>query len=144
MANPGSGSADDGIPAEGTIGQQTGRPGFIVSSRMSSLSKAAMEQLQGTDAQLGSIEARVQEISAEVFQAQGNADCLGPLKVELAMLESQAKQLETVGVDDVYTGELNTGKVLAKTTKKEMLARLEVLFEKCDKTFAAIKSKTGS
>ena len=47
--------------------------------------------------------------------------------------------METTGVDDVYTGDLESGKQMAKAAKKDMLRRFEVLFEKIDAIFAEIK-----
>eukprot|EP00931_Biecheleriopsis_adriatica_P004688 TRINITY_DN106317_c0_g1_i1.p1 TRINITY_DN106317_c0_g1~~TRINITY_DN106317_c0_g1_i1.p1 ORF type:complete len:136 (+),score=51.65 TRINITY_DN106317_c0_g1_i1:43-408(+) len=106
--------------------------------RFSELSEIALGQLSGTDSDLQAIEGRVSEIATAI--TAGSSD-LSALKTELAQLESQAKQLETKGVDDVYTGELSSGKQLAKDSKKDMLRRLEKLFERMEAIFADLKKK---
>lgn len=65
-------------------------------------------------------------------------DSVGKMKTELAFLESEANRLESAGVDNVYTSELNSGKVSAKEAKKEQLARLETLFAQIDDLFKVI------
>mmetsp|Transcript_2693 Transcript_2693/g.7994 ORF Transcript_2693/g.7994 Transcript_2693/m.7994 type:complete len:125 (-) Transcript_2693:71-445(-) len=109
--------------------------------RFSTISAEALGKLSTSEEQLAKIEARVAGIAGLVPGA-GPAE-LGLLKAELAQLETEAKQLETKGVDDVYTGELSSGKQIAKDSKKDMLNRLELLFTKTDEVFATIKAKTA-
>eukprot|EP00929_Paragymnodinium_shiwhaense_P112304 TRINITY_DN80565_c0_g1_i1.p1 TRINITY_DN80565_c0_g1~~TRINITY_DN80565_c0_g1_i1.p1 ORF type:complete len:133 (+),score=50.64 TRINITY_DN80565_c0_g1_i1:91-489(+) len=116
-------------------------------ARYSMPSEQALGSLASTEQQLESIESRVAEIDklvcAAVRGGSGDAAQLSELKTELAQLESSAKQLETKGVDDVYTGELNSGKAEAKASKKDMLHRLEGLFSRCEEIFALIKKATA-
>eukprot|EP00812_Abedinium_dasypus_P016104 NODE_9799_length_328_cov_6.923077.p3 GENE.NODE_9799_length_328_cov_6.923077~~NODE_9799_length_328_cov_6.923077.p3 ORF type:complete len:64 (-),score=23.14 NODE_9799_length_328_cov_6.923077:119-310(-) len=60
---------------------------------------------------------------------------------ETAALESEAKQLEGKGVDDVYTGELVSGRQDAKDTKRDMLKRFEMLFENVECIFRTLPAK---
>merc|ERR1712039_1087739 len=105
-------------------------------SRLSQTSEDVLGKLGQTNRTLTSIELRVEEIVQELKRPGAN---VGSVKAELAQLETQAKQLETVGVDDVYTGELSSGKQLAKESKKDMLSRLDALFTKIDTAFAQMK-----
>eukprot|EP00929_Paragymnodinium_shiwhaense_P120696 TRINITY_DN9271_c0_g1_i1.p1 TRINITY_DN9271_c0_g1~~TRINITY_DN9271_c0_g1_i1.p1 ORF type:complete len:153 (-),score=34.30 TRINITY_DN9271_c0_g1_i1:197-655(-) len=104
-------------------------------ARYSGPSEQALGSLANAEQHLESIEDRVADIDELVYD---HLVQLKELKTELAQLESSAKQLET-GVDDVYTGELHSGRAEAKLTKKDMLKRLEGLFSKCDEIFASIK-----
>mmetsp|Transcript_6173 Transcript_6173/g.17836 ORF Transcript_6173/g.17836 Transcript_6173/m.17836 type:complete len:136 (-) Transcript_6173:111-518(-) len=113
------------------------RPQFVSSARFSTASAEAVDKLACVNEELTGIEQRVRQILAELPTSQSPAD----LKTELAQLESKAKQLETTGIDDVYTGELNSGKQVAKQSKKDMLARLEVLFATVDETFKKMRAK---
>mmetsp|Transcript_97003 Transcript_97003/g.274079 ORF Transcript_97003/g.274079 Transcript_97003/m.274079 type:complete len:127 (+) Transcript_97003:92-472(+) len=107
-------------------------------ARLSEISASALDQLSSVDEQLTSIEQRVKQIQDIVKKPQSKEE-LTSVKTELAQLESKAKQLETKGVDEVYTGELNSGKQVAKATKKDMLRRLEMLFTLVESIFADIK-----
>lgn len=62
------------------------------------------------------------------------------VKTELAALEAKAHKAETNGVDSVYTGELSSGKVDAKARKKDMIKRLEALFEAIERAFRDIRA----
>merc|ERR1719409_1283088 len=110
-------------------------------ARFSFISETALTSLASTEGRLAAIEGRVAEIGQLAGQAVEGQ--VGELKAELAQLESEAKQLETTGVDEVYTGELNSGKTLAKATKKGMLQRLEALFSQCDEIFQVLKGGTA-
>jgi hypothetical protein len=105
--------------------------------RLSNPSAQTMKALMGTDAELAQIEVRVQEIAA--ILGEPSPTDLTSLKSELAQLETQAKKLETKGVDDVYTGELNSGKQMAKDAKRDMLRRFEHLFASIEDIFATLK-----
>jgi len=125
-------------PAEGKVDTQTEKKGYVPSShRLSYSSTKVLCALDSTNEQLSCIENRVEAISAILCHADRNE--IHQVKSELAQLETKAKQLETKGVDDVYTGELHSGKQVAKDTKKDMLARFEKLFAKLDEAFAACK-----
>lgn len=110
------------------------------SLRLSYSSSKAMHVLDTTNEELSCLETKVEHISSMLSNA-GQSDICS-LKSELAQLETRAKQLETKVIDDVYTGELQTGRQLAKDAKKDMLSRLERLFEKLDATFLAMRAKT--
>merc|ERR1712151_1317292 len=103
------------------------------------LSLEALENLGKSDEQLRTIEARVEELATKLKEGPPQAE-LADIKTELATMESQAKQLEGKGVDDVYTGELNSGKTDAKAQKKDMLRRLEALFQNFEAIFEEIKN----
>jgi hypothetical protein len=113
---------------------------YVTSShRLSYSSSNAMNSLDATNQELSYLESRVGDIASMV--ADACAHDVSPLRSELAQLETRAKQLETNGIDDVYTGELHSGKQMAKSAKKDLLSRLEQLFDKFDKTFAAMTAK---
>eukprot|EP00930_Biecheleria_cincta_P029263 TRINITY_DN20367_c0_g1_i3.p1 TRINITY_DN20367_c0_g1~~TRINITY_DN20367_c0_g1_i3.p1 ORF type:complete len:253 (-),score=67.96 TRINITY_DN20367_c0_g1_i3:19-777(-) len=107
--------------------------------RLSFASGEALSTLTNTELALIDIESRVEEIAATLPSAA--KDTLTDLRTEVALLESKAKQLETKGVDDVYTGDLSSGKQVAKDIKKDMLGRLEALFARFEVIFAVIKSR---
>jgi len=103
----------------------------------------ALSVLTAIDVELSMIETRVSELVAAV--ARGSPDePLGPIKTEMAMLEARANRMETQGVDGVYTGDLRTGKVEAKELKKQMLARLEKVFEVIEGAFKSIKAASAA
>lgn len=108
-------------------------------SRMSFASGAALSTLTNTELVLIDIEDRIEEIAAILPSAA--KDTLADLRTELALLESKAKQLETKGVDDVYTGDLSSGKQVAKDVKKDMLGRLDALFTRFEVVFAGLKAR---
>lgn len=101
---------------------------------LSSASKISIGKLSATNAELQQMEARVEQLAA-AMQACICAKELGTLKTHLAQLESRAKQLETTGVDDVYTGDLHSGQLLAKQAKKDMLRRFDALFVRVEYVF---------
>jgi len=100
------------------------------------VSVAALTQLSGTMAELEQIGARVSELTAAL---QLEDTPLGPVKTELASLEARLHRLEATGVDNVYTGDLHSGRDDAKCMKKAMLARFEALFDTLEKAFSRIK-----
>eukprot|EP00418_Pyrodinium_bahamense_P072007 CAMPEP_0179099592 /NCGR_PEP_ID=MMETSP0796-20121207/45951_1 /TAXON_ID=73915 /ORGANISM="Pyrodinium bahamense, Strain pbaha01" /LENGTH=193 /DNA_ID=CAMNT_0020797391 /DNA_START=64 /DNA_END=643 /DNA_ORIENTATION=- len=115
------------------------REGYAANGhRFSELSEKALGMLINTDAELSGIEERVKEIASLIDKPGADVSLF---KIELAQLESSAKQLEAKGVDDVYTGELKSGKQMAKASKRDMLQRLEALFSQTDAMFAKIKAK---
>eukprot|EP00435_Cladocopium_sp_Y103_P001584 s2547_g1.t1 len=63
----------------------------------------------------------------------------GQARTELAQLEAEAHKLECQGVDNVYTGDLDSGKAEAKDLKKALLARLETVLERIEETFRRLK-----
>lgn len=105
--------------------------------RLSHSSEMALQALTSTEDELTQIENRTAEIAAALRTACSHS--IVGLKAELSQLEAKAKQLETKGIDDVYTSELNSGKQLAKDAKKDMLARFGRLFAEMDETFAAMR-----
>ena len=94
-----------------------------------------MARLTALEQELSDLEERVLAIGNEV--ASGDIR----KKTELAQVESKLKQLEATGVDDIYTGDLDSGKQTAKAVKKDMLRRFEILFHKIDDIFAEIKKR---
>mmetsp|Transcript_58556 Transcript_58556/g.162032 ORF Transcript_58556/g.162032 Transcript_58556/m.162032 type:complete len:122 (-) Transcript_58556:224-589(-) len=117
------------------------REGYAANGhRFSELSEKALGMLINTDAELSGIEERVKEIASLIDKPGADVSLF---KIELAQLESSAKQLEAKGVDDVYTGELKSGKQMAKASKRDMLQRLEALFSQTDAMFAKIKARAA-
>eukprot|EP00930_Biecheleria_cincta_P029262 TRINITY_DN20367_c0_g1_i2.p1 TRINITY_DN20367_c0_g1~~TRINITY_DN20367_c0_g1_i2.p1 ORF type:complete len:150 (-),score=39.98 TRINITY_DN20367_c0_g1_i2:19-468(-) len=111
-------------------------------ARMSMASEESLGKLGQTNKELQTIELRVEAISSGLRTA--SKEELASFKTELALLESKAKQLEGSGIDDIYTGDLQSGKQAAKDSKKDMLKRLETLFGRIDDTFANLKSRLES
>mmetsp|Transcript_41698 Transcript_41698/g.107971 ORF Transcript_41698/g.107971 Transcript_41698/m.107971 type:complete len:215 (-) Transcript_41698:198-842(-) len=115
-------------------------------------SEKALKQLGELEARLCAVEKRVGELNRQARSlleaGRGGAPGspteggLGKIKTELALLEAEAHQLESSGVDNVYTSELNSGKSTAKERKKGQLGRLEALFEQIDEVFKAIQGPT--
>lgn len=126
------------LSAANTLESQTDGKSCVRAQRrcFSPCSTKALQALHGTNEELTQIERRVAEISAILSPASE----ICSLKSELSQLETKAKRLETKGIDDVYTGELHTGKQMAKDAKKDMLARFEQLFGQIDKVFATMKA----
>jgi hypothetical protein len=109
------------------------------SLRLSTASKHALRMLDRTKDDLVEIERRVKDIMAFLVDANSSEAC--QLKRELSQIEAQAKQLETIGIDDVYTGDLRSGKQQARDVKKDMLARFESLFANLETCFEMIQAK---
>jgi len=105
----------------------------------SAVSKESLAVLYKTNTDLVRIEQRVAEIATTISAVAYSE--ISQLRTELAALESQAKKLETVGVDNVYTGEMNSGRVLAKQSKKEMLQRFDELFSLIDTMFQEMRAR---
>lgn len=103
-----------------------------------------MSALSVLEARLKQIENRVAELDKLVRGPSLPVHALAKAKTELALLEADAHKLESTGVDNIYTGELESGKASAKETKKEQLRRLEVLFSFIDEVFSHIQSSTNT
>merc|ERR1719265_1295440 len=109
---------------------------------MESAAIEALEKLSETEHKMSTIEARVVEVKALLCGPSGcqlTSEKLGALKTELSLLESQAKQLESTGVDSVYAGDLASGKARVKETKKKLLSRLDALFGRFEDVFSVLK-----
>lgn len=100
-------------------------------------SQEAMSTLGHLQERLKKIENRVAELDALVRSPEAPSS-IGKVKTELAMLEADAHKLESSGVDNVYTGELESGKDSAKEAKRDQLRRLEALFTCIDEVFQFI------
>lgn len=100
-------------------------------------SENALTALNVIEVRLKQIEDRVAELDTFVRELGPHASSgsLAKPKSELAQLEADAHKLESTGVDNIYTSELESGKASAKETKKEQLRRLEVLFDRIDGVF---------
>eukprot|EP00931_Biecheleriopsis_adriatica_P007546 TRINITY_DN108819_c0_g1_i1.p1 TRINITY_DN108819_c0_g1~~TRINITY_DN108819_c0_g1_i1.p1 ORF type:complete len:270 (+),score=66.74 TRINITY_DN108819_c0_g1_i1:41-850(+) len=107
----------------------------LTKRRYSALSKGALSQLAGVEAQVLAVEARVRELQELALEEAQRSQ----VQVELAQLEAQANKLECEGVDNVYTGELESGKAEAKDFKKSLLGRLEQIFALIEETFKQLK-----
>lgn len=108
-------------------------------------SENALTALNVIEVRLKQIEDRVAELDTFVRELGAHAPSGSFLKPksELAQLEADAHKLESTGVDNIYTSELESGKASAKETKKEQLRRLEVLFDRIDKVFGLMPKGAG-
>jgi hypothetical protein len=129
----------DGLRAEEQNFKAKANSHVASSLRLSSASANALRELDHTKDELVEIERRVENIAS--LLAHASSSDASQLKAELSQIEAKAKQLESLGIDDIYTGDLRSGKQMAKDTKKEMLARFEFVFEKIDTCFRAIQAK---
>mmetsp|Transcript_2215 Transcript_2215/g.4351 ORF Transcript_2215/g.4351 Transcript_2215/m.4351 type:complete len:230 (+) Transcript_2215:107-796(+) len=132
-----------GAAPEDSIGFQKKPLGRLYSIR----SEQALRQLGELEDRLTTIEKRVAELgrsARSLLEATGAGgrppEAVGKIKTELALLEAEAHKLESSGVDNVYTGELESGKDTAKETKKGQLGRLEALFGQIDEVFKLIQN----
>lgn len=103
-----------------------------------------MSALSLLEARLKRIENRVAELDKLVRGPNLPVNVLAKAKTELALIEADAHKLESSGVDNIYTGELESGKASAKETKKEQLRRLEALFSFIDEVFSYVNSSTST
>merc|ERR1712008_82025 len=99
-------------------------------------SEEAVQALQGAGLELQDLEQIVQDV---LTQFQNGSLTAGQARTALASVEARGQKLEAEGIDNVYTGELNSGKAQAKTEKKELLTRLEELFCRLEAAFQLIK-----
>lgn len=103
---------------------------------MSLLSQEAIDRMDASSAEISHLEQRAEDIARQLQHRQITA---GQARTALAQVESAAHKVETEKVDAVYTSELNSGKAMVKSEKKEQLARLERFFERLDVIFQWIK-----
>eukprot|EP00928_Gymnodinium_smaydae_P020047 TRINITY_DN17738_c0_g1_i1.p1 TRINITY_DN17738_c0_g1~~TRINITY_DN17738_c0_g1_i1.p1 ORF type:complete len:353 (+),score=62.45 TRINITY_DN17738_c0_g1_i1:109-1167(+) len=103
--------------------------------RLSSNSGAALSQLGASDARLSDLESRTARIEQEYVSGILSASAARSM---LAQIEAQAKELESRGVDSVATGNLNSGRQMAKDSKRQQLQRLESLFARLDLLFGRL------
>mmetsp|Transcript_55739 Transcript_55739/g.104889 ORF Transcript_55739/g.104889 Transcript_55739/m.104889 type:complete len:425 (+) Transcript_55739:88-1362(+) len=142
LPNTASTSAANTFDPEPAACQGLPGRGGRVSRCLSLHSEHALNLLSDTHEQLLQIEQSVADITL-ALQGRVGLEQAMHLKSDLSQLEAKAKRLETKGIDDVYTGELNSGRQLAKDTKKDMLRRLEELFVIMEDAFRNIKAKQG-
>jgi chromosome segregation ATPase len=115
------------------------KAGIRCSNRSFSIrSEEALNALLGIEVRLKQIEDRVAELDMFVRRLGPHSSGLSKAKTELAQLEADAHKLESTGVDNIYTSELESGKASAKETKKDQLRRLEALFNRIDDIFHTI------
>jgi len=104
---------------------------------LTELSKVALETLYSTEDELRQIEVSAREIIRQVNES--------PFKdhtkeaAELAQLEARAVHLEAMGVDNIYTNNLRSGRRMATRSKRQLLARFETLFRSIDQVFTRIE-----
>lgn len=126
-------------PAMGATGAEKNKAPHTPIRMYSIKSEHALNELSHLDGRLSQIEVRVAELGETLRSGSlSGPEGFGKMKTELALLEAEAHRLESNGVDNVYTGELTSGKVPAKETKKSQLQRLETLFEQIEEIFSAI------
>lgn len=112
----------------------------------SKTSADAMHELRLLEDQLAALESSVAAVDERVRGPGGVLDpvAAGKVKTELAQLESQAHKLESAGVDNIYTGDLASGKASVKEAKREQLRRLEALFTKIEGVFFALPKSVAA
>jgi len=103
-------------------------------------SEEALSALLLSETRLAHIEDRVAEIDTFVRGLGPQPVGLSKAKSDLAQLEADANKLESTGVDNIYTSELQSGQASAKENKKEQLRRLEALFSRIDGVFGVIST----
>eukprot|EP00927_Polykrikos_kofoidii_P045966 TRINITY_DN40125_c0_g1_i1.p1 TRINITY_DN40125_c0_g1~~TRINITY_DN40125_c0_g1_i1.p1 ORF type:complete len:539 (-),score=83.35 TRINITY_DN40125_c0_g1_i1:116-1507(-) len=119
--------------------------------RYSESSRQALSTLWHLERDLERMESRVRGFlgEAEVLSrlpssleegAASSTRTIGQVRASLAQVEAEAHKLESRGVDNIYTGELDSGKTEAKQLKKSLLARLERLFESVEGIFQRLKT----
>merc|ERR1712176_255854 len=111
-------------------------PGIAAAAGMSFASKDAVERLAQTGVKVASLE---NAISAVESQWQLGQIQNGAAVTQLAHIESRLKRIEGDEIDDVQTGELQSGKDAAKGMKKTQLQKLEELFERIDSIMKRLK-----
>ena len=92
-------------------------------------SQGALSQLAAVEMEVLSVQHRVEELAALPLDTEEQR---GQARTELAQLEAEAHKLECQGVDNVYTGDLDSGKAEAKDLKKALLSRLETILERIE------------
>lgn len=130
---------EDRVPPLGDMAVRVNAAGIRMQGRAYSVrSEEALNALLHTDCRLKTIEDRVAILEVNIKTAGSHPNGVSKAKIELAQLEADAHKLESAGVDNIYTGELESGKAPAKESKKEQLRRLEALFNRIDDIFRAI------
>jgi len=95
-------------------------------------SQEAMDLLLRCELELEKLESKTKEV---LQQFDSGILTQGQARDALAQVEAKANKLETQDIDGVYTSKLVSGKVQAKSEKREQLARLERLFADLDAAF---------
>lgn len=95
-----------------------------------------MEKLADFRRQFDEIEASMHHIAGSVHLSDTS---LGKARDELAQLEATLDKLQCKGVDSIDTFELDTGKDLAKSMRKELTNRAEKIHDRMDEIFKDIK-----
>lgn len=104
--------------------------------RLSLASGKAIQQLTDAGEKLTTLGWQVDVLDALV--ANGNVSTA--VKSQLVQLETEAKRLETDGVDSVCLSEVNSGRSVAKSLRRGELLQLEQLFAKMDAMFQKISA----
>jgi len=92
---------------------------------LSFASAEAQHRMQYAEAKVASLEQGVLAVQAD-WRA-GRLQLIDA-RTQLAQLETQMKAVECKDIDDVQTGDLQSGKALVKGMRKDQLVRLERLF----------------
>jgi len=82
------------------------------------------------------IEASIEQLTVSI---QSTETPVGRARTELAQLEATLDKLQCKGVDSVETFELSSGKELAKSIRKELTDRADIIHDRIDEVFKAIK-----
>mmetsp|Transcript_18396 Transcript_18396/g.37478 ORF Transcript_18396/g.37478 Transcript_18396/m.37478 type:complete len:360 (-) Transcript_18396:110-1189(-) len=129
-ASPRAMAAHTAPPAAGPAGTAAG------ATRLSLPSSEALERLRATEEALARLEG---ELAAAAKDLESGTLEPAAGKARLAQIESEAKRLESRGVDDIPTSELNSGRQDAKDAKRHQLKRLEALFSRIEVLFKTLK-----
>mmetsp|Transcript_45836 Transcript_45836/g.90951 ORF Transcript_45836/g.90951 Transcript_45836/m.90951 type:complete len:119 (-) Transcript_45836:109-465(-) len=99
-------------------------------------SEEAVQALHRTELELQDLEQTVVDVMTQ-FDVKSLTP--GQARTALSTVEARAQKLEGEGIDNVYTGELHSGKEQAKSDKKGLLKRIEDLYSVLEKSFKEIK-----
>mmetsp|Transcript_888 Transcript_888/g.1672 ORF Transcript_888/g.1672 Transcript_888/m.1672 type:complete len:119 (-) Transcript_888:137-493(-) len=99
-------------------------------------SREAVQALHRVELEVQDLEETLVDV---MMQFDGRSLTPGQARTALSNVEARAQKLEVEGIDNVYTGELNSGKAQAKSDKKDLLKRLEDLYSVLEKSFREIK-----
>ena len=94
-----------------------------ISRSFSILSEKALISLENLNEELVRHECALEEAERVFTEHYDDRDQLLRIKNELALLNGKVDKLQMVGIDGVITAELNSGRQVAKTTRKELNRR---------------------
>eukprot|EP00930_Biecheleria_cincta_P069392 TRINITY_DN57134_c0_g1_i1.p1 TRINITY_DN57134_c0_g1~~TRINITY_DN57134_c0_g1_i1.p1 ORF type:complete len:406 (-),score=82.89 TRINITY_DN57134_c0_g1_i1:44-1228(-) len=119
-------------------GDGSAQPPRSLDRRLSSRSAHMMAQLAGFEQQLMELDRSVGAVEAGLTSQQLLA---GQARDHLAQIEAQLDKLQCNGVDSIDTFELQSGKAEARSLRKQLTRRSEMLHERIEVIFRFIKEQ---